>query len=188
MTIWHDAPPADSAHLNFRILRTPPSAKLTFIVLSAQHSGVLLHYWRGRSTPCDMQTCQPCQEGKKPRWYGYLYGMSLRTYQIIIFEFTQRVAPIVQDRLNQFKTLRGHQLTASRTGKKPNSPLMLEFNDTIHDVARLPVLDNLEEVLERMWERRETKSFLDDLPGQQRIPFEVTHAEADHLKNGHHPR
>lgn len=188
MTIWHDAPPTDSNSLNFQLIRTPPSKKLSMIVLSDKHEGAMLHFWRGRSTPCDMTNCQACKEGKSPRWYGYIYATPVRAFRIIIFEFTQRVAPIIQQRLSQYKTIRGHQLTAGRTGSRPNSPLSLEFDDTIHDTNRLPTPDDLTDVLERMWERREAQPLFKDLPGQQRFAMDETEQALATLKNGHVPR
>ena len=66
MVNWMNNPPDDQNQLSFRIIRTPAKGKITGIVLSPEPLGVLLHFWHGRSVPCDPRRCEACKDGHRP--------------------------------------------------------------------------------------------------------------------------
>lgn len=155
MTIWTDSPPASDDTRTYQICRTPAKGKCRTVILSDSPVGVMLHYWKGRSTPCNRSDCEACKNGHRPRWKGYLYAMSERTRRIIIFEYPERPHPEVQAEEAKRKTLRGSILIAERTGTRPNSPVMISFEGTTPHLELLPTPTNLRETLERMWEVRQ---------------------------------
>lgn len=151
--------------------------RIEMVCLSDQPIGTNLHYWRGRSTPCNQTDCPACREGHTPRWKGYLFICPIKTRRVLIFEYTQRAHQEFTDQLAKRNTLRGLVFSAGRLGAKPNSPLQILMTDTVVDPTTLPNPEDLAEVLERMWEVRQQ-----ELPG-----FDVEQLTRT-LTNGAPPR
>lgn len=150
--LWQDKPDSVDSIPNFRLLRTPCDRKISGIIVSSEHVGAKIHYWKGRSKPCRGETCEACEAGQIPRWKGYilLYDPKLRTQ--VVFEFTERVYPQFQMFLQIHKTLRGGQMTAGRLNRKPNGPLLVTFDQYLYDQNHLPQESNLRDILSRIWE------------------------------------
>lgn len=160
MANWTNVPPTDREYSSYQILRTPPGNGLKCVILNHDVLGVMLHYWHGRSTPCNPTDCPACKDGHRPRWKGYVFVMSCRTRRVAILEFTERVYDTFNDARRRFGTLRGTTVTLTRTGSRANSPLMATFADTLEESDRLPNPEGLTDVLDRMWEvRQQTLQF-----------------------------
>lgn len=163
MTTWQNDPPTASDFRSYQIVRTPSTGRSRLTILSTHPVGVMLHYWKGRSTPCNRNNCEPCKAGHRPRWKGYLYVMTEATRRILIFEYPERPHPDVQAELAKRHTLRGCMIAVNRAGKRANSPVVITFEGTTPHPDLLPEPDGLCETLERMWEiRQQPLEFLKD--------------------------
>jgi len=155
MSIWQNKPDRDCTTQNFRIYRTPVGREVELVCLSPQFLGVKLHYWKGRSTPCIGHACEPCGNGHRPRWKGYVQAYHPATRTIVIFEFTERGYQPFQEALNQHGHLRGLRLKACRLNKKPNGPIQIAFAELREESPHLPKQGDLAAMLERIWEIRQ---------------------------------
>ncbi len=155
MVNWSHEPEAGPREGSYRIARTPTTQPFKAAILSEKHVGVHLHYWKGRSVPCNGGDCEACYNGQRPRWKGYVLVKSLITPKIVIFEFTERAHHAFADFLEKHGSLRGGVFQASRTNRRANGPLDVEFQEARFDEALLPKPGDLQAVLERMWEIRQ---------------------------------
>ena len=155
MTLWTNAPSREAGSRSYKLMRTPPQTAIKAIILSEFPVGTQLHYHRGRTLPCNPQDCPACKAGQKPRWKGYVYAMSESTRQIVIFEYTERAHETFERFIATYGNCRGAKMTARRTGKRDNSPLLVTFDDGRVDGALLPSPEGLQLCLESMWEIRQ---------------------------------
>lgn len=157
MSHWQESPDDTTRSLNYRIYRTPVGREVTLVALSNRFIGAKLHYWRGRSTPCEGQDCPACKDGQRPRWKGFLFAYHRDTRTIVIFEFTDRGYEPMQDQLDRHHSLRGLIFKTARLNKRPNGPIQITFTDTREESPHLPNPDGLAEMLERIWEIRQNR-------------------------------
>lgn len=160
MPIWTTTPGSEEAKTNYRILRTPSGRAITGVILDEDLVGTHLHYWKGRSTPCEKGNCEACEAGHPPRWKGYVHLYDQRVKSIVIFEFTERAVHEFKAFKARYGSLRGAVLTAKRLNSKPNGPLHIEFAEGRLDGALLPDPGPLTECLCRIWEvKQQTMGF-----------------------------
>lgn len=152
MTIWSNDPPREPGFNSYKLLRCPPKGTIRCIVLSHFPVGCDLHYWKGRSVPCKHTECDACKGGNRPRWKGYLFVKSLATNNVAILEYTARAHDAIQTFLATYPNIRGAKMTLTRTGARPNSPILITFDEGRADETFLPDPQGLQECLERMWE------------------------------------
>lgn len=152
MNIWHERPDQDCTRENYRIYRTPAGKEVQLLCLSSQFLGTKLHYWKGRSTPCTGAKCEPCENGQKPRWKGYVQAYHPPTKTIVIFEFTERGWQAFHEATVKHGHLRGLRFTAARLNRKPNGPIQITFDELREESPHLPKHGRLAEMLERIWE------------------------------------
>lgn len=155
MTNWTNEPSGNAGFHSYKLLRCPPKGRFQAIVLSRYPIGCDLHYWKGRSTPCRHSDCEACKNGNRPRWKGFLFVKSTATGTIAILEYTARAHDAIDVFLATYPNLRGAKLNLCRTGNRPNSPLLISFEDGRLDETGLPDPQDLTECLERMWEIRQ---------------------------------
>jgi len=155
MSIWQDQPTVDDSLPNYRIMRVPAGRKISGIVISDDVIGTNLHYWKGRSQPCRKEECEACQNGHKPRWKGYILIMCMKTRNISILEFTDRVYREIGEFRKQKGTIRGGMMTFFRTNSKNNGPLSVTIEENLYDATSLPPEEDLRSILERIWEVRQ---------------------------------
>lgn len=162
MPIWTNNPDAAAAKTNYRIMRAPANRPLHGVILDEDFTGTHLHFWKGRSTPCESGDCEACASGHRPRWKGYIHLYAPSTKTIVIFEFTERVVHEFRDFVAKMGSLRGAVITVKRLNGKPNGPLYVEFAEGRQDGALLPTAAPIEDTLCRIWEiRQETFDFGD---------------------------
>lgn len=152
MSIWTNRPTADAVPPSFRITRTPATGYMRATVLSDTLIGCKLHYFHGRSKPCNGEQCEACKAGQLPRWKGYVFIFSEQSKSIGIFEFTERAFLAFDCYYTEHGTLRGADMRSTRIGKKANSPIEVTFMEGNRDRKGLPAPDDLEGTLMRMWE------------------------------------
>lgn len=160
MSYWEDEPEEKGAVQNFQIVRTPPSGTIDGIILSRNIVGAKLHYWRGRSTPCEKELCQPCRDGQQSRWKGYVLIAHPRTRKIVIFEFTDRAWPSFKAMHDRHGSLRGCIMRSRRMSSRPNGPLLVTFEEARHDESLIPSECDLRQILAHIWERHDAQQIL----------------------------
>lgn len=178
MIDWNDQPDRNPSLPSYSILRTPPKGKMSGIIISDAVCGTRLHYWKGRSVPCNAADCDACENGQAPRWKGYLLLKSTQTDKIVIFEFTERGWDPLDEARRKWGTLRGLVLTATRTGGKTNSPLLLMLSDHREDPTGLPAEKDLKTILGRIWEQR---AAYDDTTGTAEPAADVSKRDIDKI-------
>lgn len=174
MTHWTTRPTTRSAIAPIPILRILPGKPVTAIVTSHDAEGAELHYWKGRSTPCNFPDCAACDAHHAPRWYGYLAIWNPTNNQRALVELTAACAAALDAWVDVHGTTRGAQLTLSRANKKPNSRLALTLTPSNYTNHKIPEPPNVRHQLEKMWERAtqpsaETPAHL-DLPPDRITP------------------
>lgn len=158
---WQDHPESNSTTKNYQIMRTPPDRTVYGVSISSNLVGAKLHYWKGRSTPCTGAECDACQNGQRPRWKGYLAIMDPKQKLVKILEFTERCYADLNSFFQQRGTLRGAQVQFSRLNRRPNGPMQVEIAEMLFDQGLLPEEPNLREILDNIWEVRQTKLWHD---------------------------
>lgn len=151
---YADRPHDAGTPSGFRIIRTPEKGTLHGRVASDKMLGVYLHYWRGRSTPCQGADCDACRAGARARWTGYVFLAAMRTPEVAIFEFTERAFTPFDAYYTEHTTLRGALVEASRLSTRPNGPLHVVLRAPAIRDPNLPTPVALQGILEKIWEVR----------------------------------
>jgi len=113
--------------------------------------GTPTHYYRGRTIPCDNETCPACNDGIPWRWHGYVGLFGLSSHRQVLFEFTAKAAePLTQFAL-AYGTLRGCQIKAARANTAPNSRVIITTHPADLEKIHIPEPPNLLEALSIIW-------------------------------------
>ena len=113
---------------------------------------------------------------------------SLATGTIAILEYTARAHDAIDVFLATYPNLRGAKITLTRTGNRPNSPLLINFEEGRLDETGLPDPQELTQCLDRMWEIKQQT-----LPGiDQQIAADIRQAREQRnpyvtMTNGREP-
>lgn len=148
---WTDRPPRDETSGNFRLVRVARAGTVRGIILSPHLSGTGLHYWKGKSTPCNGSQCDACREGYVPRWYGYVAIWNPKTDHIGLAEITDGAADDLDRYRARHGTLRGAELLLSRQGNRPNGRILATVAPAAIAPERLPPAPDVIQCLNRIW-------------------------------------
>ncbi len=175
MAMWQNRPEFDKDNLPYRIHRCPAAKTMKGVIVSDGIIGTALHYWKGRSVPCTHDECTACIAGNKPRWKGYFQMKSADEHTVQIVEITERVYPLFEAAKRKHGSLRGLGVRLSRINGKPNGPLQADFDGIQASDAELPAEANLCDILERMWEQKQSAPPITPEEGDPRgnLPFEM---------------
>lgn len=171
MTIWTNEP-SDANNLSpTRLIRTRPGKPLTALITSDQLLGCYVHFWRGRTTPCNGATCEACNDNRLKRWYGWVSACTLAMTENVILEITAACCDPIKDYVRTHGRLRGAQLFLERATAKQNSRLIARITESKHSPDVLPAALDVVHVLEHIWETHHSRHTDDakaqnDLPGQ----------------------
>lgn len=108
----------------------------------------------GRTIPCvGPDTGCPCKVFKlRKEWYGYLGAWDPGAERIVIAELTvQAVRESNVDLTGRIVSVRGLPFRMWRRGKRPCSPVRVEFDPREYDGAKLPAPFDVRSCLERIW-------------------------------------
>lgn len=152
MTIWTTAPAGELAPSGTRLLRVRPGKPITGIVTSRAMLGCNVHYWRGRTTPCEEDRCPACKDHRMPRWYGWLGLWNPRTHEHVIAEITSACVEPVSAYALKHGTLRGSLITLERATPKLNARLAARITESAFSPDALPDELDVIHVLEKIWE------------------------------------
>jgi hypothetical protein len=152
MSTWKTRPDPDDRSYSVPLTRCPPDRSICGIITSREIAGRDLHYWQGRTRPCEHPTCDACDAGRKPRWYGYVSIYHPRSHAIAIFELTPACDPAIQAYLTEHGTIRGAKLTLRRSSTKLNGKILAELEPGSYDGTRLPEPVDVRAILHHIWE------------------------------------
>ncbi len=133
------------------LIRTHPTKPLVAVVTSDDLLGCHTHYWRGRTVPCEVQGCKPCEDGMPFRWHAWLTALTEPQRTHIIFEITAQAAENFVTYRKANGTLRGCRFRASRPAKTPNGRVRIECRPQDLSKISLPEAPNLVKCMSIIW-------------------------------------
>lgn len=143
------------------------------ISTASKPTGVLLHYWHGRTIPHFTDTpCEPCQDGNTPRWKGYLTLYEPKTHHHWLQEYTPAAHDGIRSALETFGTLRGHLVRLERLRPSKNAPMRSEVYLSTLPENQLPPEPNIVDLLYKIWQLEPRTT----IPRQCKDP-DITHLE-----------
>jgi hypothetical protein len=136
----------------YELMRVEAGGTISGICLSENINGTEIHWWGGRSTPCQGEGCEACNANNPWRWKGYLFVLAERTSTVAIVEVTAQVLSCRDEYRSRYGSLRGAQLIISRRNKKDNGPLKMAARPSGRDPKTLPECPQLNVQLSRIWD------------------------------------
>ena len=115
------------------------SIPMRFIILCPEYVGVRVHWWGGRSVPCDNNPkCIPCQQGNRADWKGYIAARSTENDNVAIVTLTSSVALQLWSLKREKSGLTGLVVTLHRTPAKDTGMLHAVTHGWNDDIERFP--------------------------------------------------
>jgi hypothetical protein len=151
MLEWTDQPPATENQFNYRLIRVPAAKPLRCIILSDKMSGTYTHYAKGRTTPCDRESCLACKDGLPYRWHSYLAIHNADTGENALLELTATAAAQLQPAIAEFKTLRAVKIILERPSRRPNGRIKIAIVPGRAPEAGLPEAPNVPAIMQHIW-------------------------------------
>jgi hypothetical protein len=152
MTRWTTTPTDGDARPANRLIRCRPSKPLTGIITSTLLTGCYVHYWRGRTTPCQDDQCEPCKERQIARWYGWLGLWNPTTHEHVIAEITASCLDTINAYMATHGQLRGGHLALARANDKQNSRLHALVKESNVNTSHIPPELDIITSMEKIWE------------------------------------
>jgi len=151
--------PADVRdRVEFHWFHVPISGCLVLGILSAAPAWYVGHFEKGRMRQCIGKGCICCEQGLGSQLRYVVSAVDLSTHQVGVLEFGASVAELIRQWASGFGYLRGMMIEISRATKSKHSRMEVSM---IRDPPKAWVLAteslDLNEVLERTWERQEDK-------------------------------
>lgn len=144
-------PPKDSRGTSLPLTRCPTIKSITGIILSNDLVGTATHYYRGRTLPCDNETCPACDEGSPWRWHAYfaLYGVTC--HRTVLFECTAKACEPIKLYRKAYGTIRGCLMTAKRANASANSRVLIQTDKADLQKFTLPDAPDVIAALSIIW-------------------------------------
>ncbi len=152
MSNWTTRPDRSEGPPPTTLLRAHATKTIKACVISDDVIGTDTHFWKGRTVKCFGELCEPCSDGRKPRWYGYLGVIVAVDRPPLIFEFPDGAFDAVDAYRQKWGTLRGSKITAERSPHRANGKVILTLTPAKINIAELPEEFNVEERLHRIWD------------------------------------
>ncbi len=170
MPNWSQQPPADLKTESMPLMRTPPKGKLKGLITSDKLIGCPVHWWRGRSMPCDGERCPACEKHTPWRWKGYICLWTPNTTLHFILELPAAATDPLGDYLAQYETLRGAKFTTCRIPEKPTGKVHSEIARIDISQYKLPQAPNILNHLSKIWDLPAVNgTFVPERNGAERI-------------------
>lgn len=149
MQFSNDAPTEVVPAWPIRVCRG--SAPMRFIILTPNYIGVKVHWWGGRSVPCEHgQECIPCQQGCRADWKGYVGARSTENDNVAIVTLTSSVALELGAKKREKSGMTGLVVTLYRSPAKDTGMLHATTHGWNDRVERFST-KTLEEMIERIF-------------------------------------
>ena len=152
MPKWTREPPAHKDLATLPILRAPPRGVLVGQLTSYEMVGCPIHWWRGRSLPCEDHKCPACQNKVPFRWKGYLGFWQPAQSQHSLLEIPAAAADTVADFRLQNPTLRHAIVELKRVPEKANGRVLLRIKPGPTDAKMFPQPPDTERLLAKIWD------------------------------------
>ena len=149
-TFSSDLPP-NRRHMGFDIVRTPADKALTAIVTSENLLVTNTHYWGGRTVPCEMPDCEPCNASIPYRTHVYVSAFTAFDHLHVIFECTAHAAKAFEEYRNANGTLRGCYFSAARPKRTKNGRVVITTKPADLAKIAIPSSPNLILALSIIW-------------------------------------
>lgn len=124
---------------------------MTAIITSVDLVGTPTHFWHGRTVPCEVTDCTPCNDGVPWRWHGYFAAWQPTDHLHFLFEFTARASQAFLDYRKVYSTLRGCHFRVHRVNASPNGRVVTETKPADLSQFKLPQPPDLIKVLSIIW-------------------------------------
>ncbi len=109
------------------------------------------HFMGRRTLPCIENDCPGCQAKKPRRYEAYVSGVRGSDSKHLIYALTGGAVHAIIPFMANVTQLRGHIITLTRSGTRPNGMLRAEVDETMLDPTRLPQAPNLLEHMYAIW-------------------------------------
>ena len=143
--------PTDDQSMPLRVVRCKPSTPLRVVISCPAIRGVRTHYVNSQTiVHRDGPNCPGCVQNMEPRWQGYTIVSNPTTESTALLMFTPPVAMVIEANLQAGGIATGMDITLSRLGRRPNSPLICRVNGFV-DVLKVWSPSQLESTLRRLF-------------------------------------
>jgi hypothetical protein len=142
---------------NARLHRCRPGKTVAGIITSQRMLKCPVHYWKGRTTPCEEKDCEACTANRLARWYGWVGLWGPNNHEHVIAELTQACFEPLYTYALDHGTLRGAKLALARTSQKLNSRLAARIEASTYSLDVLPDEIDIRATLEHIWETHDAK-------------------------------
>lgn len=177
---WDHEPAPESKTPKLKLLRCPTGSLPPFVILSPTQCGGPLHYYGGRSIPCEGPACPYCAVHSKTVWKGYLAVWDAKHRTTGIIEFTKPCLETIRSYKQAHGTLRTHSIELHRAGRKTNGPLSVVLAPTAWADSDLPPPPDVIAILTQMWNQR-PETILAPQPPKTEIKMEPPHDDTTPL-------
>lgn len=152
MPKWSTQPPYSPHQSTLPIERTPPKGYLTGWITSSKIVGCPVHWYKGRTKPCELDNCPACENNIPWRWKGYL-GLYIKQNSLhVLLEFPAAVGDRFGEFLANERTLRHALVSLNRVPEKPNGKIHLRIKRDREKIIAIPDEPNIVQILSTLWD------------------------------------
>lgn len=114
--------------------------------------GCPVHWYKGRTKPCELEDCKACEQNVPWRWKGYLGLHVKKDNRHVLFEFPAQVGEKLGDYLKTHRSLRNLLIGVKRIPEKSNGKVSLRWKETDDKILALHEEPNLLGILAALWD------------------------------------
>lgn len=143
--------PTTDQSMPLAVVRCKPGEPLRVVIACPAIRGVRTHYINSQTiVHRDGPNCPGCEQNMEPRWQGYTIVSNPGSGRHALLCFTPPVALVIEANLKGGGLATGMDITLSRLGRRPNSPLMCRVNGFV-DLEKVWSPSQLEGTLRRLF-------------------------------------
>lgn len=176
--------PAESVRNGYDIRRTPADKKLHGLITCKTFYVVEMHFFGGRSIPCEGLDCQACKSNSPKRGQVYVSVWEANSHDHFLLELTCKAAVPIEDYYRQHGTLRGCEMKCWRPKRVKNGRVEVVTKYRDLEGIRLPKSPNVPKALCVIWripyDAMETSE--DTLSGNAMVPDEDVFSKVNGTK------
>lgn len=183
MPRWTDQLPKATEEQSYRLLRTPTNRPFCAIITCPSVLAAPVHFYAGRTIPCESHNCEPCSVGHAYRWKGWVSCWMQHTNEHVLFEMPAGPARQLAEYRDANATLRGAYFRTTRVNERPNGRVILHVKQADLTGLALPSPPDVKAVLCHIWgvayEQPEAAAALRNEPRTDTLPikeFVATHS------------
>jgi hypothetical protein len=144
-------PTSEDMVSDWTIFRAKPGRDTKMVIWSDDLFGCRTHWWTGRTIPCKRSGCEACTAGKVSRFNGWVFAKLVATEEKVIFEFTPPAALFLDSVFEEFGSLRGAQIIATRKGDRANAMVHVRCVGREKNWKNIPNPPDIVPVMCRIW-------------------------------------